>query len=99
MKNKYQRMSKEEKKALQEKFYKTEKGKDMKKRLLRLRMIGFIGMLFAAFLVVSAYFSKELNWATWLMSIILMACSVTYFVSSFVLKGKVLNDFAIKNIK
>ena len=99
MKNKYQRMSKEEKKALQEKFYKTEKGKDMKKRLLRLRMIGFIGMLFAAFLVVSAYFSKELNWATWLMSIILMACSVTYFVCSFVLKGKVLNDFAIKNIK
>ena len=99
MKNKYQRMSKEEKKALQEKFYKTEKGKDMKKRLLRLRIIGFIGMLFAVFLVVSSYFSKELNWATWLMSIILMACSVTYFVSSFVLKGKVLNDFAIKNIK
>ena len=99
MKNKYQRMSKEEKKDLQEKFYKTEKGKDMKKRLLRLRIIGFVGMLFDVFLVVSAYFSKELNCATWLMSIILMVCSVTYFVSSFVLKGKVLNDFAIKNVK
>ncbi|MBD9075141.1 hypothetical protein EGP91_04020 [bacterium] len=99
MKNKYQRMTKTEKKELKQKFYETTKGKEMKKRLLRLRIIGLIGILFSVFLVISGYISKELNWATWTMSIILMLCSCVYFMGSFTIKGKILNDFAIKNIK
>ena len=99
MKNKYQRMTKTEKKELKRKFYETTKGKEMKKRLLRLRIIGLIGILFSVCLVISGYISKELNWATWTMSIILMLCSCVYFIGSFTIKGKILNDFAIKNIK
>lgn len=99
VKNKYQRMTKTEKKELQQQFYETTKGKEMKKRLLRLRLIGLVGIFFSIFLVISGYISKELNWATWTMSIILMLCSCVYFIGSFTIKGKMLNDFAIKSIK
>ena len=94
VKNKYQRMTKTEKKELQQQFYETTKGKEMKKRLL-----GLVGIFFSIFLVISGYISKELNWATWTMSIILMLCSCVYFIGSFTIKGKMLNDFAIKSIK
>lgn len=99
VKNKYQRMTKTEKKELQQQFYETTKGKEMKKRLLRLRLIGLVGIFFSIFLVISGYISKELNWATWAMSILLMLCSCVYFVGSFTIKGKMLNDFAIKKKK
>ena len=99
VKNKYQRMTKTEKKELQQQFYETTKGKEMKKRLLRLRIIGLVGIFFSIFLVISGYISKELNWATWAMSILLMLCSCVYFVGSFTIKGKMLNDFAIKKKK
>lgn len=99
VKNKYQRMTKTEKKELQQQFYETTKGKEMKKRLLRLRLIGLVGIFFSIFLVISGYISKELNWATWAMSILLMLCSCVYFIGSFTIKGKMLNDFAIKKKK
>lgn len=99
VKNKYQRMTKIEKKELQQQFYETTKGKEMKKRLLRLRLIGLVGIFFSIFLVISGYISKELNWTTWAMSILLMLCSCVYFVGSFTIKGKMLNDFAIKKKK
>lgn len=99
VKNKYQRMTKTEKKEIEQQFYETTKGKEMKKRLLRLRVIGLVGIFFAIFLVISGYISKELNWATWAMSILLMLCSCVYFVGSFTIKGKMLNDFAIKKMK
>ena len=50
MKNKYQRMTKEEKKQCQLFYYRTEKGRDMRKRLIRLLIIGIAGLLFAAFI-------------------------------------------------
>ena len=46
MKNKYQRMTKEEKKECRQKYYATPKGKEMKIRFLRLKIIGILGIAF-----------------------------------------------------
>ena len=97
MKNKYQRMSKEEKKKCKEKYFQTEKGKDMKARFIRLYICGTLGLLFSVFLIVSGYYSNELSWATWAMAIILVLFSIIFSVGATILKGKVLNQFAIKN--
>ena len=99
MKNKYQRMNKEEKKNCRDLYYQTEKGKEMKGRFLRLNIIGTIGILFSVFLVVHGYIANEINWATWTMAIILFGFSVVYIVGAAILKGKCFNNFAIKNIK
>ena len=99
MKNKYQRMSKEEKKVCREKYYNTPKGKEMKTRFLRLNIFGVVGLLFSIFLVVSGYISEKINWGTWAMAVILSFFSLIYLIGAYILKGKLLNNFAIKNLK
>ena len=99
MKNKYQRMSKEEKASVRAKYYATDKGKEMKARLTRLLVIGTIGILFSIFLIVSGYLSNKIEWYTWVMAIVLFIFSVIYLVGSIKIRGKVLNQFAVKNVK
>jgi len=99
MKNKYQRMTKEEKKKCREKFYATAKGKEMKPRFTRLIIIGVIGIIFSLFLIISGYISKEINWATWVLAGILMVFSIIYIIGSIVLQRKCFNNFAVKHLK
>ena len=99
MKNKYQRMSKEEKKQCQKFYYNTEKGHEMKMRFLRLKIIGVVGIAFSIFLVVSGYLSNEINWATWVMAGTLFLFSTVCIICSVVIKGKCLNQYAIKKMK
>lgn len=99
MKNKYQRMNKEEKKKCREKFYATEKGKGLRIRFIRLTILGIIGICFATFLVVSGYISGEISWATWVLAGILLFFSLVYLISPFILKAKVFNDYAVKHMK
>lgn len=99
MKNKYQRMSKEEKKQCQTFYYNTEKGHEMKMRFLRLKIIGGVGVAFSIFLVVSGYISNEINWATWVMAGILFLFSWVFIIGSEVIKGKCLNQYAVKKMK
>lgn len=96
MKNKYQRMSKEEKKECRQKYYQTKKGHEMRIRLIRLNVIGITGIIFAIFLVISGYIAEEINWATWVMAITLFVFSIIFITGSCLIKGKVLNQFAIK---
>lgn len=99
MKNKYQRMSKEEKAKVKEKYYATEKGKEMKTRLDRLMVIGTIGICFSIFLIISGYLSHKIEWYTWVVAIILLLFSIVYIIGSIQIRGKVLNQFAVKNVK
>lgn len=96
MKNKYERMTKEEKKNCKIRYYTTPKGKEMKIRFQRLNFIGIVGIFFSVFLVVSGSISKEINWATWAMATILFLFSCVYIIGSYILKKKCLNNFAIK---
>lgn len=99
MKNKYQRMTKEEKLACQKKYYETTKGKEMKIRFLRLKIIGTIGILFSIFLIASGYISGEISWSTWVISIILCVFSTIYISGAIILKRKCLNQYAVKKMK
>lgn len=97
MKNKYQRMTKEEKKKIKNRYYKTEQGKQQKNRLIRLFICGILGTLFAIYIVIDAYLKRTINIWTWIGSIILLLFSITFIVSSIHLRGKCLNLYAVKN--
>ena len=99
MKNKYQRMNVLEKKKCRVSYYQTAKGKEMKARFIRLNILGIVGLLFSIFLVVSSYYEKSLNWATWCMAILLTIFSLVFILGAFYIRGKVLNQYAIKNDK
>ncbi len=99
MKNKYQRMNKEEKKKCKEFYYNTPKGKEMRKRLNRLTVIGIIGVLFSAFLIISGYISNEIGWATWVMSGILFVFSFIFIIGAIRLRGQCLNQYAVSKMK
>jgi len=92
-------MTGEEKQKCKEKYYQTAKGKEMKMRFLRLNIIGTIGILFSIGMVTIGYLNEDINWATWGMAIILMLFSLIYLIGSFILKGKCLNNFAVKNMR
>ena len=99
MKNKYQRMNKEEKTKIKEKYYSTPEGKNMKNRLTRLLITGTMGILFSAYLVYSNYTQDGNNIWQYIMSGILLIASLVFIIGSFKIKGKVLNKYAIKNSK
>ncbi len=97
MKNKYQRMSKEERAKVRNRYYKTEVGMAQRKRLIRLFIIGIIGIAFSIYLVVDAYLKGNVSVWTWIVAVIVTIFSLVYIASSIVLRGKSLNLFAVKN--
>ena len=98
MKNKYQRMNKEEKKKLIEEYKKTEFGKNYLFRLKRLLIIGIAGIIFAILECLVAYFNKDDIW-DYISAGILFVASVIFIAGSIRLKGKQLNKFALKKKK
>ena len=99
MKNQYQRMSKEEKKALKKTYYSCNEGKIMNIRLFRLSLTGTIGVLFALYIITNNYIHHNVDWSTWVASIPLILASIVFLIASFILRYKYLNQFAIKQAK
>ena len=99
MKNKYQRMNKQEKKDIREKYYKTEDGKTMYNRLTSLLITGSMGIIFALYLTYSNYTKDGNNIWEYLIAAILLIASIIFIIGSLKIKTKVLNKFAIKNTK
>lgn len=99
MKNKYQRLSKEEKKQCKNAYYTTTEGKMMNIRLFRLSLTGVLGILVAAFFITNNYINNNVDWTTWITTIPLAIASVIFIISSIVLRRKNLNKFAIKSEK
>ena len=99
MKNKYQRMNKEEKKEIQNKYYATNEGKAMKNRLIRLSIIGIMGILFSIYLIYSNYTQDGNSIWQYIMSGILIIASLIFIIGSINIRSKVLNKYAIKNSK
>src|SRR5574344_1912028 len=91
-------MTNEEKIDCQNKYYATPIGKEMKTRFIRLRITGIVGILFAIFLVISGYMSQEINVWTWIWASILTVFSIVYIVSSFTLRNKCFNNYAVNHI-
>ena len=98
MKNKYQRMNKEEKEKLKKEFIKTKQGKDLMFRLKRLLIIGILGVICSIVLYIVAFISKE-DIFDYISASLLLIASIIFIIGSIKLKGKHLNNFAIKNPK
>lgn len=96
MKNKYQRLSKEDRKECRSMYYSTTQGKSMHIRLFRLLIIGTIGILFSIFMIGNGLIQQNLHWYDYAMAIPLFLISIVFIVGSFLIKRKVLNQFALK---
>lgn len=94
LKTKYERMSKEEKKEVVANYKKTEAGKVMMMRLLRLTIIGLLGILYSIYWFVSHL--SDLQWTDYLVMIPLSLISIFFIVMAFRLRKKVLNQFVVK---
>ena len=97
LKTKYEKMSKKEKKKIVEVYKQTEAGKKMMIRLLRLNIIGVLGILYAIFLFV--YEFKTIEWSDYMIIVPLLVISIFFLFMSYRLRKKVLNQFAIKKEK
>ena len=95
MKNKYQRMSKEEKKELQNKFKQSAYGQNLLFRLKRLLIIGIVGICFSLLEFGVAFFNKKDIWDL-ISGSILFIISLIFIIGSIRTKSKKLNEFALK---
>ena len=94
IKTKYDKMTREEKKALLNKYKKTEAGANFMKRLYHLRIIGVLSFLYSL-----GYFIIEFNHlklTDYLMIIPLFLASILFLMMSYKLQRKVLIRFATK---
>ncbi len=96
MKNKYERLSKHDKMECRNLYYATSKGKEMRLRLIRLTITGVIGLLFSIYLVGQGVLQQNIHWYDYLVFVPLLIASFIFLVGSFVIRKKVLNQFAIK---
>ena len=96
MKNKYQRLSKEDKRECCNMYYSTSKGREMRIRLTRLIIIGLIGILFGIYMIGNGILTHQIHWYDYLVAIPLLLASVTFLIGSFLIGKKVLNQFVLK---
>ena len=88
MKNKYQRLSKNDKLECRNMYYSTPKGKEMHLRLIRLNIIGICGLLISIYIIG--------NGSDYFIAVPLFLASIIFLVGAYFIRGKVLNQFALK---
>ena len=99
MKNKYQRMSKEEKKEIKESYKKSKKGQNMMIRLNRLIITGIVGLIvFGIYLYLNLTGENTTVW-DYIVTTSLLLASLVFIIGSFILRGKEYNKHAIKPYK
>ena len=91
---KYYTLSIEEKNKLKTSFYQTEYGKKINKLLIRLLIIGIIGLLFSIYLLIT-----HVNIWDLITGIMLLIASIIFIIASFKLRINKLNDHLIKKKK
>lgn len=95
IKTKYDKLTKDEKKKIIEKYKKTDAGLAMMNRLTRLLFTGIVGIVLAIGLFIYEY--KTIEMTDYLILVPLFFASILFIMMSFKLKRKVLNQFMIKN--
>lgn len=103
MKNRYQRMTKEEKKALRKEYKETKKS--MYSRLVRLKFLGIFGEIYAiGSFIFDMFFYKKITGAepvvwSYIVNGFLMIFCLVLIIASFDIAGKEYNRFAIQKNK
>ena len=94
-KSKYQRMNKEEKELLKQKYFNTSKGKEMKIRLKRLLLVSIFCFFYSIYLLIDAYKNNGNTWA-YTFSILIFICALFFFIAHYRISKKVLTKYATK---
>ncbi len=95
MKNRYQRMDKEEKLKIRNKFKTSERGLALMPRLNRLIIIGLLGFATIGFLMYLEFFKEHSIW-NYIWSGLLLIFSSVFIIGSLSLRGKEYNKQALK---
>ena len=96
MKNKYQRLSTSEKKECRNMYYRSQSGKAMHLRLVRLMIFGLVGILFSLYEFFHGMFVEGLFWYDYLLIIPLFIASIVFIIGAICIRYRVLNQFALK---
>ncbi len=88
-------MSKKDKRKLLEKYKSTKVGKAQINRLNRLNIIGVLCIIYAIFIILTDL--NKLNIGDIILIISMIIAGLIFLISSYVLRRKSLNNFAIKN--
>ncbi len=93
MKNKYERLTKEEKQDILNKYKNTSNGKEQLSKLTRVNVIGILCILYAIFILITEY--QKLN--SWLITliIIMFIVGIIFLILSLKIKKKSLNKYLI----
>ncbi len=95
LKTKYERMKPYEKKKIRDLYKKTQKGKEMLKRLIRLNLIGLALILYALYFFIKDF--SHLSWTNYFICIPIFSIGLFFIVMAYRLRIKALNYFTIKN--
>lgn len=98
IKNKYQRLSYEEKRKAREDFYKTDFGKEQKPRFNRLIIVSILLFLFSIYLLIDAIIKKDSIFA-YTAAILLFIFSAVFFIGRHKVIVKNVNSYLIKKKK
>ncbi len=96
MKNKFQRMTKEEQKKVLTKYYATKTGKENKARFLRLLIFGYLCLLYAVVVIGDTIINHHSNWNYVLAGIMVIFGLFFLLARHKVLITKV-NEYVVKH--
>ena len=98
LKNKYQRLTKEEKKEACQKFYQTEFGKKMKPVFKRLLIISILLFIYALVLVLDSLLKKGSIW-NYVAAILVASCAFVFLIGRHKIIVRDVNNFLISKDK
>ena len=98
LKNKYQRMNKQEKRKIKEEYINTSTGKININRLRRVLIISIVCILYSIYLAIDTYLNSN-SIILYIYSGLILLIAIIFFISYFKIKGKLLNKFAIEKSK
>ncbi|MEG0909582.1 MAG: hypothetical protein RSH78_04380 [Bacilli bacterium] len=98
LKNKFERMNKEDKlKAIKE-YNETEYGKNEKPRLNRLLVISILCFCYSVFLFLDTFFTKHNFWA-YTLTVIVLIFGIVFLIGRHKILVRNVNNYVIKNKK
>lgn len=98
MKVKYLRLSKEERKKVNNKYFNTEKGKYIKKKLQISFICGVLCIMYGIYLLIDSILSK-ITFLNMFYSISIIVFGIILVIATHIIKIKKLNNYVVKNKK
>ena len=99
LKNKYQRMTSEEKKELKNKYYKTKQGAFIKQKLFNSRLYAVLLLIWAIVNIIIMIKDKEYKFVNITLTIFAIGFAILFIVAAFKIESNKLNDYAIEEGK